>query len=99
MPGCNTVLDYEFSTEKCKAVVDAADLLFCLDFNSMHRTRKMETILLGAKCVKALIDHHEQPAEEHFDYGTSNIFKSSTCEMVYDFIVNSPFAHTLDLDM
>ena len=74
-------------------------LLFCLDFNSMHRTKKMETLLLGAKCVKVLIDHHEQPAEEHFDYGASDITKSSTCEMVYDFIVQSPYADKLDLDM
>ena len=59
----------------------------------------METLLLGIKCVKVLIDHHEQPAEEHFDYGVSNILKSSTCEMVYDFIVQSPFADNLNLDM
>jgi phosphoesterase RecJ-like protein len=65
----------------------------------MHRTKKMETILLGAKCVKVLIDHHEQPAEEHFDYGESDITKSSTCEMVYDFIVRSPYADKLDVDM
>ena len=65
----------------------------------MHRTKKKETLLLGIKCVKVLIDHHEQPAEEHFDYGVSNILKSSTCEMVYDFIVQSPFADKLDLDM
>ena len=58
----------------------------------MHRTKKMETLLLGVKCVKVLIDHHEQPAEEHFDYGVSDVTKSSTCEMVYDFIVQSPFA-------
>src|SRR4029077_15432749 len=99
MPGCKEVVDYELHIEKCKQVIDEAELIFCLDFNSMHRTKKMETLLLGAKCVKALIDHHEQPAEEHFDYGASDITKSSTCEMVYDFIVQSPFAQVLDLDM
>ena len=87
MPGCNEVIDYEFSTQKCNELVNNADMVFCLDFNSMHRTKRMETLLLGAKCVKVLIDHHEQPAEEHFDYGVSDITKSSTCEMVYDFIV------------
>lgn len=99
MPGCETVIDYELNTQKCTALVNDADIIFCLDFNSMHRTKKMETLLLGAKGVKALIDHHEQPMEEHFDYGISNITKSSTCEMIYDFIVNSPFADKLDLDM
>jgi phosphoesterase RecJ-like protein len=99
MPGCNEVLDYEMCTQQCNQLVNSADMLFCLDFNSMHRTKKMETLLLGAKCVKILLDHHEQPMEEHFDYGMSDILKSSTCEMVYDFIVRSPFADKLDLDM
>lgn len=99
MPSCDEVVDFEAQTQKATELVENADILFCLDFNAMHRTKKMETLLLGIKCVKALIDHHEQPAEEHFDYGVSDILKSSTCEMVYDFIVQSPFADKLDLDM
>ncbi|MBV9963587.1 MAG: bifunctional oligoribonuclease/PAP phosphatase NrnA [Parafilimonas sp.] len=99
MPGCKFVIDYEVNTQKSIELLNSADILFCLDFNSMHRTKKMETPLLGIKCVKVLIDHHEQPAEEHFDYGVSNILKSSTCEMVYDFIVQSPFADKLNLEM
>ena len=99
MPGCSEVVDYELRTQRAEELINRADMLFCLDFNSMHRTKKMETPLLGAKCVKVLIDHHEQPAEEHFDYGESDILKSSTCEMVYDFIVQSPFADRLDTDM
>ncbi len=99
MPGCNEVVDFEAQIQRTTALAESADILFCLDFNAMHRTKKMETLLLGIKCVKVLIDHHEQPAEEHFDYGVSNILKSSTCEMVYDFIVKSPFADKLDLDM
>jgi phosphoesterase RecJ-like protein len=99
MPGCKEVIDYEMYTQEASTLIQKADILFCLDFNSMHRTKKMETLLLGVKCVKVLIDHHEQPAEEHFDYGVSDIIKSSTAEMVYDFIVHSPFAEKLDLDM
>jgi phosphoesterase RecJ-like protein len=99
MPGCKDVVDYELNTQTCTELLDKADMIFCLDFNSMHRTKKMETPLLGAKCVKVLIDHHEQPLEEHFDYGESDITKSSTCEMVYDFIVQSPFADKLDLNI
>ena len=98
MPGCKEVIDYELYTEKCKALINDAELLFCLDFNNMHRAKKMEMPLLEAKCVKILIDHHEQPAE-YFDYGVSDIFKSSTCELVYDFITQSPFADKLDTDM
>jgi len=99
MPGCKEVMDFEMHTDKCREIIEGAELLFCLDFNSMHRTKRMETLLLGAKCVKVLIDHHEQPTEEHFDYGISDAARSSTCEMVYDFIVGSGHADKLDLDM
>ena len=50
----------------------------------------MENILYRISCVKVLIDHHQQPETEAFDYGISDVSKSSTCEMVYDFIHNSP---------
>ncbi|MGB5029352.1 MAG: DHH family phosphoesterase, partial [Chitinophagaceae bacterium] len=40
-------------------------------------------------CTKILIDHHQEPDIDSFDYGISNTAKSSTCEMVYDFIVDS----------
>jgi phosphoesterase RecJ-like protein len=36
-----------------------------------------------------LIDHHREPDEVSFKYGVSNTGKSSTCEMIYDLIVNS----------
>src|SRR5258706_7033885 len=39
MPGCKEVRDYELYTQKCKELIDNAELIFCLDFNSMHRTK------------------------------------------------------------
>ena len=39
--------------------------------------------------TRILIDHHQQPDTVNFEYGISNTAKSSTCEMVYDFIMES----------
>ena len=99
MPGCQGVIDYEYSTEKAAAVLDQAEWVFCLDFNNMARTRSMASRLRKLKCVKILIDHHQQPETESFAYGVSNTEKSSTCEMVYDFIVGSGHAPVIDLDI
>jgi len=99
MPGCDLVLDYEAKKEEAEKFICAADVLFCLDFNIMHRTKRMEQILTEIKCTKVLIDHHQQPQEEAFDYGVSDVSKSSTCEMVYDFIAESPFKNLLDKDI
>lgn len=89
MPGIDTVIDFEQQREKALGIIQSAHVIFCLDFNVLHRTKNMEQPLLDANCTKILIDHHQQPQEDAFTYGISNTAKSSTCEMVYDFIVDS----------
>jgi phosphoesterase RecJ-like protein len=49
----------------------------------------MEKVLLNAKAQKVLIDHHREPQTEVFDFGISDISKSSTSEMIYDFIIST----------
>ncbi|MFP5042735.1 DHH family phosphoesterase [Parasediminibacterium sp. JCM 36343] len=99
MPGVGSVLNYESNKQKAQEIIDCADILFCLDFNILHRTKHLEKPLTDAKCIKVLIDHHEQPQEEAFDYGVSNTAKSSTCEMVYDFIMTSGYGNLLNIDI
>ena len=99
MPGCEEVLDYEFNTDKSKAVLDKADLLFCLDFNTVSRTRSMANKLRDLKCKKILIDHHQEPDTHFFDYGVSDTSKSSTSEMVYDLIVGAGHKNKINVEM
>lgn len=89
MPGAKKVIDYESSREKANTILDTAEWLFCLDFNALYRTKSMTKKLTEMNCVKVLIDHHEQPETAAFDFGISNTCKSSTAEMVYDFIADS----------
>jgi bifunctional oligoribonuclease and PAP phosphatase NrnA len=87
MPGCDNVIDFENKTLESKAIIEEADWLFCLDFNTPSRVKKMEEAIRNCKATKVLIDHHQQPDTEYFNYGISNILKSSTCQMVFDFIM------------
>lgn len=89
MPGCSEVMDYERDMVKANEYIDQADWIFCLDFNTMSRTKKMEEALLKSAADKILIDHHQEPQTEVFAFGVSDTSKSSTAEMVYDFIVDS----------
>ena len=89
MPGCKKVLDFEMQGSKAKAAVENADWCFCLDFNTLNRTKNMEGPLTSFSGIRILIDHHQQPQTEMFAYGISDVQKSSTSEMVYDFIENS----------
>ena len=99
MPGIKSVIDYEQNKDKCKALIAGADIIFCLDFNVLHRTKNLEPILVAANCIRILIDHHQQPQEEMFVYGISNTSKSSTCEMVYDFIIDSNNGNKIITDL
>ncbi len=89
MEGVNEVLDYELEKTEADQKLDEADWLFCLDHNHFNRTRHMAAKLASVQCIKILIDHHREPDELSFHFGVSNTAKSSTCEMIYDFIVNS----------
>lgn len=89
MPGCKEVIDYEANRAKADLILDNAEWLFCLDFNIFHRTKSLAGKLKELKCTKILIDHHQEPDAPSFDYGISDVKKSSTSEMVYDLILAS----------
>jgi len=96
MPASDKVLDYEAQTAKSDALIAEAEWIFCLDFNVLSRTKKMEESLLAATGQRILIDHHREPQTSVFSYGISDIEKSSTCEMVYDLIVDSGHIDLID---
>lgn len=99
MPGVKEVMDYEMNKQKAEAVLDEADWLFCLDFNIFHRTKTLTEKLKQLTCTKILIDHHQEPDTPSFDYGISDTSKSSTCEMIYDFIMGAGKGELINEDI
>lgn len=99
MPGADAVLNFEITREKSEKIIMQADWLFCLDFNTFSRTKNLAPILEKATCTKVLIDHHQQPAVDSFDFGISDTTKSSTCEMIFDFIGESGNSALLNQDI
>ncbi|ANE49353.1 DHH family phosphoesterase [Flavisolibacter tropicus] len=97
MEGVGEVLDYELHKTKADAYLDNTDWLFCLDFNRFDRTKSMAPKIASLECTKILIDHHQEPDVASFQYGIYNTAKSSTCEMVYDFIVQSGYRDKINL--
>ncbi|MFZ9661482.1 MAG: DHH family phosphoesterase, partial [Chitinophagaceae bacterium] len=96
MPGCKQVIDFESQTDKSTKLLQQIDWLFCLDFNILGRTKRMAPVLEALTCEKILIDHHQEPQTSSFTYGISIIPKSSTSEMIYDFIVDSGHQNLID---
>lgn len=98
MPGTKQVLDYERDKAKADVLLQHAEWIFCLDFNVLSRTKRMEEQLAAAPGHRILIDHHQQPEIAKFTWGRSDVQKSSTAEMVYDFIIESGGADRMSQD-
>ncbi|MGF1637122.1 MAG: bifunctional oligoribonuclease/PAP phosphatase NrnA, partial [Cyclobacteriaceae bacterium] len=62
MPGNSEVLNYENGNqEKSKVLVAEADVIFCLDFNSLKRINSLGESVQKSPAIKVLIDHHLDP--------------------------------------
>jgi phosphoesterase RecJ-like protein len=86
MPEENTVVNFEADEQKGAQLVMDADFVFCLDFNALKRINKLGEIVAASKAKKVMIDHHLEP-EGFADYQLWTTKTSSTCELIYDFIV------------
>ncbi|HRP89617.1 MAG TPA: bifunctional oligoribonuclease/PAP phosphatase NrnA [Edaphocola sp.] len=89
MPELDKIINFESEPKESALILDECDLIFCLDFNHLNRVKGLEKPLRAATQNKILIDHHLEPELDVFFAGVSNPDKSSTCEMVYDFIVDA----------
>lgn len=85
MPGAEAVIDYESSTDRAMQSLAGTELLFCLDFNALYRTKNLAPHLEKLDSIRILIDHHLEPSPD-FEYGISDTKASSTAQLVYETI-------------
>lgn len=76
------VLSYAESPEEVQAAVSGAELIICMDFNSLRRIDDLGGEVAVSRAVKVLVDHHPQP-DAVFDAVYSYPELSSTCELAY----------------
>lgn len=88
MKGSETIKNAVEHEAETKQLIEEADLIFCLDFNSMTRVGGLRDVLPKAKGTKVMIDHHLHPTDE-FDYTFSEPSACSTAQLVADFIIAS----------
>ncbi len=85
LPGNKKATDFTKNPKTAKTLVAKADIIFCLDFNSLKRIDKLGDEVGKSKGVKFMIDHHLQP-EGFAKYMLHSIKACSTCELVFEFI-------------
>jgi len=84
LTGNDRVMIYSDGKKAANAEIEAADMIFHLDYNAYHRSADMEEALRAARAKKVMIDHHQQP-ESWPDFIYSDTGMSSTCQMIYEF--------------
>ena len=85
MPGADSIKIATKSKEECSGLIENADMIFCLDFNSPDRVGGLAHDLKNSKGTKVLIDHHLLPSD-FFKIAHTQTETSSTAELVYDFV-------------
>jgi phosphoesterase RecJ-like protein len=99
LPGSKEVIDAEAKREVAAELIQNADVIYCLDFNNLARTKSLEKKIEESPAMKILIDHHQEPQTEQFNYGVSDTGKCATAEMIYDFIKESGNRTLIDTEI
>lgn len=82
LPNSEKIVRYDKRKEYVDMVLKIADLIICLDFNTLARTDQMEEALKASPAKKVLIDHHLDPDVDAV-VKVSQPKASSTCELVF----------------
>lgn len=86
MNDVDKIIDFHHNSETGTRIINEADLIIMVDFNSSQRMGKAEQLVLASKATKVMIDHHPDP-DKLADLVISDVSRSSTSELVY-FLVN-----------
>ena len=95
VPGVHMATIYSRNEVHGRNLVESADLVFCLDFNTLHRIDKLGEVIGCSTAPKVLVDHHLDP-DDIFDVQISFPPLSSTCEVVYRMLLQLDMLNLLD---
>jgi phosphoesterase RecJ-like protein len=89
MPGKEMVIaltkDSIVPQQKAKALIEACDILFCLDFSSLKRINEVGDMVKTSTAKKVMIDHHLEP-EKFADFEKWDVSSASTAELIFELI-------------
>lgn len=86
MPGSGSIQFYDKHEVDATKVIKEADLIFCMDFNSLNRLQSMGEAIERSKADLIVIDHHLDPNIPGAKLLISYPEMSSTSELVFRLI-------------
>ena len=82
VPGTREIVVFTKHEMRARSVMADAQLIFCLDYNSLKRVDRLAELIEPLNVPRVLIDHHLDP-DSVFDVAISHPEASSTCELVF----------------
>lgn len=82
LPNTDKILRHDKHPEETELLIASADLIFCLDLNTLSRTEELAEHIAKAKGAKVIIDHHLNP-DVPCNLTISDSSMSSTCEIIF----------------
>jgi phosphoesterase RecJ-like protein len=95
VPGVRELVVFTKHEARARRVLNDAQLIFCLDFNSLKRIDRLAEIVEPLKTKRVLIDHHLDP-DNIFDLSISFPEASSTCELVFRVLMQMGLLRYMD---
>lgn len=87
LPNNPEVIIFTEKPEESAKLIEDADFIFCLDFNSLSRINGMGELVRKSAAKKIMMDHHLDP-EGFDDYRHWTINACATAQLVYSFIAS-----------
>jgi phosphoesterase RecJ-like protein len=99
LPEAEQITIYDIEPERSEELAKRADIIFCLDYNSLDRIDRLgEVIAELSNTTLVMIDHHLYP-DINAEFQISEPSASSTSELIYDFIQQLGDIQLMDTDI
>lgn len=99
LDGSSEILDFETDSHTVTHLINHADLIFCLDYNSPERVgSEMKSLILDASAKRIMIDHHPHPVN-FCDIVVSDTNCCSTSQLIFELIDQSVGAEIVDVSI
>ena len=95
IPGVRDIIVFTKHEQRARRALSDAQVIFCLDFNSLHRIDRLGEVIEPLNTRRVLIDHHLDP-EDAFDLSISFPEASSTCELVFRVLMQLGLLRLMD---
>jgi len=100
LPEADNIIISRKKPEQAKEHITEADIIFCVDYNSLDRIDNMaQFVRENTKAPRILIDHHLDPKLDDFDIAISDSNTSSVAELTYNLIKDLEKEELIDTDI